>query len=60
VAKAIFFWGNLVMTTIIGIANKRGRRGYQAELWIMKSSGIGETGTRDSFKRVGNNISRRD
>jgi hypothetical protein len=32
VATAIFFRGNLFVTTIMGMVNRRGRRRYQAEL----------------------------
>jgi len=37
VPKAIFFRGNLVMTTIMEMANRRGLEEYQAGLWMMKS-----------------------
>ena len=37
VPEAIFFRGNLVMTTIIEMANRRGWKRYLAGCWIMKS-----------------------
>jgi hypothetical protein len=40
VATAIFFRGNLIVTTIMGMVNSRGRRRYQAEIWIMNSGKI--------------------
>jgi len=43
VPEAIFFRGNLVMTTIMEMANRRGWEKYQAGLWIMKSGEIGGT-----------------
>jgi hypothetical protein len=51
VLVAIFFRGDLIMTTIMEMANRRGWRKYLAELWIMKLEEIGRTRTMDSFKR---------
>ena len=40
VLVAIFFRGNLAMTTIVEMMDWRGRKRYLAELWIMKSGKI--------------------
>jgi len=59
VPEAIFFRGDLIMTTMTGMMDWHAGRRYLAELWIMKFEKIVCT-AQARIQRMENNISGRD